>query len=64
MTTNYERMKTLSKENMAVLLSHILRHFLSKLFKKMTGREDNLEELDLEITRTFYKWLEQGYPEK
>lgn len=63
MTTNYEKMKILSKENMALLLSHILRQFLSQLAEKMTGRKDNFEELDLEITRTFYKWLEQEYQE-
>lgn len=63
MTTNYEKMKILSKENMALLLSQILRQFLSQLAEKMTGRKDNFEELDLEITRTFYKWLEQEYQE-
>lgn len=63
MTTNYEKMKILSKENLALLLSQILRQFLSQLAEKMTGRKDNFEELDLEITRTFYKWLEQEYQE-
>ena len=59
MTTNYDKIKEANIETMACMLSQLARYVLSLVRKRLYGVENDFSEMDLVITRDFYKWLEQ-----
>lgn len=59
MTTNYEKIKEANIETMACMLSQLARYVLSLVHKRLYDVENDFSEMDLEITRDFYKWLIQ-----